>query len=374
MSKKVLHFRLDAPQYSSEFMRRGFIEAGYEYHGINWQQVKFDEGILGFQARAIQAANEIQPDLIFIHIQSPGVLDIETCQELSTIGFTCLYTFDVRDDVAWMKELEPYLNMILVADGETVKEFPIDKSFVLQSSCDMGMYYSINHCNVDELSFDEFKKEFGKILSKEGLNEVSLLNQKARNASTIQVGRLSEKIYTKDICFIGSNYVNTNLNFPLAEERFNMVTELKKEYGDRFLYKGMNWSTSEYVSPAKELEIYNTSKIAICHNNFYREGYSSDRIWRILACGCFSLTKYFPGIEGMFEVGKHLDWWRTIDELKLKINYYISNDEARARIADAGHRHFLMNHTWMDRVIELEQLIKKSKSETYGAAAGNTMP
>ena len=69
MNKKVLHFRLDAPQYSSEFMRRGFIEAGYEYHGINWQQVKFDVGILGFQARAIEAAKQIEPDLIFLHIQ-----------------------------------------------------------------------------------------------------------------------------------------------------------------------------------------------------------------------------------------------------------------------------------------------------------------
>lgn len=344
MSKKVLHFRLDAPQYSSEFMRRGFIEAGYEYHGINWQQVKFNEGVLGFQARAIQAAKEIEPDLIFIHIQSGDILDIETCQELTSIGFTILYTFDVRESVSWMKELEPYLNMILVADGETANQFPAGKSYVLQSSCDTIMYSPVR----EDYWLD-------------------------RNDNTMHLLKSSRAKY--DICFIGSNYVNTNLNFPLADERFNMVTELKKEYGDQFLYKGMNWSTSEYVPPAKEREMYNSSKIAISHNNFYREKYTSDRLFRILSCGCFCLTKYFPGIENIFEPGIHLDWWRTIDELKLKINYYISNDEARERIAQSGHKYFLENHTWVSRVKEMEQLIGKSKSENYeSTATRDTMP
>ena len=322
MSKKVLHFRLDAPQYSSEFMRRGFIEAGYEYHGINWQQVKFDVGILGFQARAIAAAEQVQPDLIFIHIQSPGVLDIETCQSLTAIGFTCMYSFDVREDVAWMKELEPYLNMILVADQETANAFS-RKGYVLQSSADIGLYYPIT----------------------------------------------PRREYKHDISFIGSNYVNTNLNFPLSQERFDMAMGLKKEYGNNFLCKGMNWEVSEYIPPAKELEIYNASKIAISHNNFFRSNYTSDRFYRILACGCFCLTQYFPGIENMFERGIHLDWWHDFDELKDKINYYISKDVIRERIAKQGHEHFLKNHTWVSRVKELESLIELSKSETYGATA-----
>lgn len=344
MSKKVLHFRLDAPQYSSEFMRRGFIEAGYEYHGMNWQQVKFDEGVLGFQARAIQAAKEIEPDIIFIHIQSGDILDIETCQELTAVGFTILYTFDVREDIAWMKELAPYLNMILVADGETAKEFPAGKSFVLQSSCDMEMY----------------KPEF-----------VPLPEYPSKMFYT-------KILYNYDIAFIGSNYVNTNLNFPLADERFQMVTELKKEYGDtrydRFLYKGMNWSTSEYVPPAKERSIYNASKIAICHNNFYRDRYSSDRLWRIIACGCFCLTKYFPGIETIFEAGTHLDWWHTIDELKLKINQYISNDEKREAIARAGSEYVRSSHNWAARVKEIEYLMGKSKRLTKLKEHGQSEP
>jgi len=332
MSKKVLHFRLDAPQYSSEFMRRGFIEAGYEYHGINWQQIKFDEGVFGFQARAIEAAKQIEPDLIFIHIQSPEIIDPETCKELSDIGFTILFSFDVRDDIAWMKDLEPYLNMILVADGETTKQFPAGKSYVLQSSCDMDMYYPVI-------------KEFNQGIYRR---------------------------FSYDISFIGSNYVNTNLNFPLAQERYDVMMELKNEYGDRFSCRGMNWANSEYIPPAKEREIYNASKIAICHNNFYREGYTSDRIWRIMACGCFCLTKYFPGIEHIFERGKHLDWWSDINELKLKINHYLNNVEYIQNISMEGYEFVRKNHNWKSRVKEIENLINK----TYGTkpAAEHTMP
>lgn len=328
--KKVLHIRLDAPTYSSDGIKKGFVENGYEYYGINWQQVRFDEGILGLQSRIILAAKNIEPDLIFLHIQNPGVIDIETCQELTQLGLTVLYTFDVREDIKWMQELAPYLDLILFADMvsvENCKQIGIFNVDVLQSSCDMDFYQPITpHIK-----------------------------------------------YDAEIVFIGSNYLNTNLNFPLAQERLDMVNFLKKEYGDRFMVKGLNWLDgdkphSEMINPLQERDIYCSAKIAICHNNFDRPFYTSDRLWRSMACGCFTLTKYFKGAELIFAQGHHLNWWRNFDDLKNKIDNHLSLSIDREKIARSGQEYVRTAHTWKRRIQEMQTIIF-----THGIKPTNTV-
>lgn len=318
--KKVLHIRLDAPQYSSDGIKKGFIENGYEYHGINWQALKFDVGIIGLQARVLQAAKEIESDLIFLHIQGPGVLDIEFCQELSECGTTVLYTFDVREDIKWQQELAPYLDLILFADKGSVdqcNEIGIFNVDVLQSSCDMDIY----------------KPREPKVK------------------------------YPQSIAFIGSNYVNTNLNFPMAQERLDMVNFLRAEYGHDFLVKGMNWPISEFVNVDQEVDIYNSVKIAICQNNFDRELYFSDRVWRAMACGCLVLHKHVVGAKEIFDP-TNMNIWISLNDLKTKIDFYLSDIVARKRISENGCDLVRTRHNWAERIKELENIIKKHGEPT----------
>ncbi|MEK6883045.1 MAG: glycosyltransferase, partial [Nanoarchaeota archaeon] len=66
---------------------------------------------------------------------------------------------------------------------------------------------------------------------------------------------------------------------------------------------------------------------------------------------------YFEGIDSMFNIGEHLVTYRTMDELKIKIDYYLTNDSERQQIAKAGHEHVLNVHTWTHRIAELKTML-----------------
>src|ERR1700744_5288161 len=96
--KSVLHIGLDSAMHSKEGLKKGFLAAAFtQYDFFNWQNARLNEGILGCQARMIQAAKSIAPDLIFCQFQNSDICDEETVVELSKFGFTVNYTFDVRD-------------------------------------------------------------------------------------------------------------------------------------------------------------------------------------------------------------------------------------------------------------------------------------
>lgn len=315
----ALHIRLDAPTYSSDGIEQGIRDAGFQYDFLNWQLIKFKEGVEGLRDRMIVKAKTCNPDLIFIHIQNPDVLDIETCQSLSEIAYTVLYTFDCRDKerMQWLYELVPHLSAVFFSNNEDVincKELGYDNCYVLESSCDMTMY---------------------RPLPKEHLYVFD---------------------YPK-VVFLGQRYVNTNLNFPLAEERQQMIEYLYEKFGDDFGAYGRG-QKNQFLNFQQENICYNVAKIAINQNNYDKELYSSDRLWRIMACGCFCLTKYFKGIETMFERGIHLDWWHTFEELEEKIKYYLDNEDERAAIAKQGSLFVRENHTWKDRIEVIKNIME----------------
>ncbi len=64
--------------------------------------------------------------------------------------------------------------------------------------------------------------------------------------------------------------------------------------------------------------------------------YHSDRLTHYLSHGMFVIAKYVPRSELLFEDGKHLCYFQTKDECIALIERYLSDDEARKRIAAAG--------------------------------------
>jgi len=64
--------------------------------------------------------------------------------------------------------------------------------------------------------------------------------------------------------------------------------------------------------------------------------YHSDRLANIPACGTFELAKRVPGYETLFEDGKHLRYFDTLDEFFELADWYLKHDDERERIAMAG--------------------------------------
>lgn len=320
---KVLFACIEAPTYSSKGMIKGFEDNGYEVIVFDWQKVRFNEGVEGMKDRLYYKAMMERPELIFLHIQNEDAVDAELAIGLQSIAFTINYTFDVRskEKTAWMYELAQHIGLTLFSNQDDVnicKALGISKVGIMQSSCDTNWYKKLKGLSKDDNS----------------------------------------------VVFIGNNNENSNLNFDNAGERQAMIKFLYSEYSRSFNAYGLG-QKNNMINPQQEISLYNTSSIAISHNNYDRELYTSDRLWRIMACGCFCLTKYFKGVEAVFERGIHLDWWHDFNELKEKIDYYILNADEREAIAAQGHSKVIKNHTWTDRFNELSCALKKLSKNGY---------
>jgi len=74
------------------------------------------------------------------------------------------------------------------------------------------------------------------------------------------------------------------------------------------------------------------------------------RCFEVLATGSFLLTDYVDSVDELFEDGKHLILYRSLDEAIDKAKYYLAHDDEREKIAQAGYEHVLKNHTIQNRV------------------------
>lgn len=314
--KSVLHIALIAPGgFSNAGLMKAFFENGFlEYTCFDYQEKIFNSDKEAMRRMLIQETERLKPDIVFGQIQGSEILDMDTFKRLSEISFTINYTFDIRtpEQTEWLYNLAPVLGLICFSNQRDVDECKrrgYENVMVLQSSVDTEVYKPGN-----------------------------------------ELGR-------KGIAFIGNNFENTNHQFPLSKERREMVEFLQMEFSEQFKVSGNNWGGSKLIMQKEEIEIYQRSLIAINHNNFDAELYTSDRLWRILACWTFCLTKYFKGIEKLFTRKLHLDWWEDFDELKQKINYYLSNPDEIERISFNGYRHVHFNHNWTSRIKEMMRTI-----------------
>lgn len=74
------------------------------------------------------------------------------------------------------------------------------------------------------------------------------------------------------------------------------------------------------------------------------------RIFEALAAGCFLLTDHCPEVGEIFAPGVELETFHSSEELVDKVRYYLSHDQERERIAQAGRLSALQKHTWLARL------------------------
>lgn len=77
--------------------------------------------------------------------------------------------------------------------------------------------------------------------------------------------------------------------------------------------------------------------------------YTSVRDYKILGAGGFLLTKYSGQMEDMMPVGEGMDVYHDKEEMKEKIEYYLSHPKKREEMATRG-RKWAENNTYLDRI------------------------
>lgn len=85
------------------------------------------------------------------------------------------------------------------------------------------------------------------------------------------------------------------------------------------------------------------------------------RVFETLSTGSFLLTNWLPTLGDLFEDGKHLVTYKTLDEMVEKAKYYLEHEEEREKIAEAGYQEFINKHTYKHRVEKILSIVSPKK-------------
>ena len=92
------------------------------------------------------------------------------------------------------------------------------------------------------------------------------------------------------------------------------------------------------------------------------------RVFNVTASGGFLLTDYKEELEDLFTVGTEVECYRTPREMLEKAEYYISHPNEAKRIAEAGYRRTVENHTFAHRAASLLDYMKQRIEPVYATA------
>lgn len=77
------------------------------------------------------------------------------------------------------------------------------------------------------------------------------------------------------------------------------------------------------------------------------------RDFEVPGCGGFLLTERVPHLERYFELGKEIATYDGEDDLVEQLAYWLSDEEQRAAVAEAGYRRVIAEHTYDHRFSEI---------------------
>lgn len=159
-----------------------------------------------------------------------------------------------------------------------------------------------------------------------------------------------------DVLFLG--HTGKPLNLPLAQDE----EKTRKQILDR----NFHWNRMPTISALRrgklDVQIFSKEGATMDSKWLYQNtpvnlsvslpapGYTSNRVYNILASGGFCLAAWFPGIEELFENHKHLVWFTSYGEALSLAKRYLANPNEREKIRKAGYAEYLANHTAAHRV------------------------
>jgi spore maturation protein CgeB len=165
------------------------------------------------------------------------------------------------------------------------------------------------------------------------------------------------KAKTRNLSIVFMGQLGSPQVFPWYTGRRELVEALAERY--RVNVFGEGWDKVEhrqvshhrYVGSEGFSKACSQAEIALGYGAADVPGYTSwPRVLNSMVCGVFFLTRYFPGLEKIFERSVHLDWFESIPEAVDKVEYYQSHPGERDRIGQQGRQEVLKNHTWDERI------------------------
>jgi spore maturation protein CgeB len=187
----------------------------------------------------------------------------------------------------------------------------------------------------------------------------------------IKLSREEYKKYGSDICFAGTvsegriKGLETLSDFNLKVWSPRVIYTLKENY--RFEKNTIPSSSPLYskftgnpVWGEELVKAYNASKIVL--NIHSPQTVPIMRDFEVTGCGAFLMTDYARSLDTMFELGEEIVCYENIEDMKNKVNYYLSHNREREEIAKKGQLRARRDHTYARRMEELISFMEKEKT------------
>jgi spore maturation protein CgeB len=105
-----------------------------------------------------------------------------------------------------------------------------------------------------------------------------------------------------------------------------------------------------FVPELEKAKAFNAAKIVVNTIHYSCITGVNCRTFEIAGCGAFQIADYRPGMVELFEPEKEVVLFDSREELKSKVDYYLSHPEQRQKIADAGYARAHRDHTFEVRI------------------------
>lgn len=164
-----------------------------------------------------------------------------------------------------------------------------------------------------------------------------------------------------DVSFLGST-----IHYRERKKYFEILEEMARR--NNFTCKIFESKPWQWKYSIEEInKLYNRSKINIAFAPTTSYGRRVNlRTFEIPMAGGFQLMQYSPYIPIYFEEGKEIVSWKDKKDLERKVDYYLSHDEEREKIARAGYERAIKDHTWIKR---FKYVIKEIEARESGKSS-----
>lgn len=157
-----------------------------------------------------------------------------------------------------------------------------------------------------------------------------------------------------DVTFIGGT----------DRERDAVYNFIKNRYKVKFF--GPKYSR-RFIRPDEFRQICNSSKIVLNISRGKLEGYSSLRLWNLLACGSMVMTKHIPNMRERMglEADKNIVDFSNFLELQRKLDYYLEHSDKREEVEKEGLEFLRNNRTWKHTAGEIVDLVTNKPGKSF---------
>jgi len=151
-----------------------------------------------------------------------------------------------------------------------------------------------------------------------------------------------------DVAFVGNNY----------GWRHDLIAAIEKA-GVKVEAFGSGFANG-HIDASRVADVFNRARIVLGYGYVAYSRRVTTLKLRDLdgpMAGALYLTSHNPDLARLYEIGREIETYHSINECVEKTVYYLSHDDERERIAAAGRARALREHTWDARLREAFEMV-----------------